>query len=133
MNIVLLASEASQADAAFREETGAVLIGWAGSSADIGLVRPPSWMRRLQARFESAFLARAFLRMLGVDNATQFARRITRDTAAAAALSGAGMVVALDESAAYAAWRCAHRTSADVQAYYGRAAARDAIAKGEGL
>lgn len=131
MKIVVLASEASYADTAFREESGAVIIGWAGSSADIGLVRPPSWMRHLQARFEPSFLTRAFLRMLGVDTATQFGRRITRDPAAAVALGGADMVVALDESTAYAAWRCARRAPGDVQAHFGRAAAREAIARGE--
>ncbi|WEK62702.1 MAG: hypothetical protein P0Y60_08255 [Candidatus Microbacterium colombiense] len=101
-------------------------VGWADSGAHVSVRRPSSWAAAAQRRIGSGIPARIVLRLLGADNATQFARAISSNRDALRVLATADLVVAAEEDAAFAAWRAARPAQAP-RSVYGTAAALAAV------
>lgn len=128
--IVVLAPHGSPIADRMRADESATVIGFTGSGADVEVPHSGGLSRRVRRAFGGSFPARLVTRILGVDEATSFARAVRRTPSAAIVLESAEVVVAADEDAAYAAWRSRDRRSAKA-VVFGHAAAVEAIAERE--
>lgn len=124
--VVVLSPEATSAARDLSDECGGIVIGWRGTAAHITVERPSRWSIRAQRLLGGGFPTRILLRVLGADDATQFARRL-RGTPAEAALRRATLIVAAEEDGVLAAWRAQRASGGSVRAVHGLAAAREML------
>lgn len=126
--VVILSPHATQAARDLRDECAGILIGWAGTPADLTVDRPSRWAARAQDLLDGTFPTRIILRLLGADAATQFARRI-RGTSSETALRRASLIIAAEEDAVFAAWRAQRAGAAGVRVVHGLAAASEMLVR----
>ncbi len=126
--IVVLAPHGSPIADRLRAERDAVVVGYDGSGATLGVPRFGRLSATVRRLLGSSFPGRLLSRLLGVDESTRFAAAVARTPAVVAALSDTALIVAADEDAVLAAWRAGRRRTASV--VFGHAAAEEALAEG---
>lgn len=125
--IVVLAPHGSPDADRIRREHEAVVIGWIGDATRITVPEPSRWSTQIRRILGRSFCAQVLLRLLAVDEASQFSRAVFRTTRVRQLLEEADLVIAVDAEATFTAWR-AWRRWRIARVVSGYSAGREAIA-----